>query len=188
MPPFIRVETDNTSPEYRLEARRRTSDLTEDALAQSTSLGDVPLDSKPEASALEHQHPPPPRRYIDGGRGGRRGGGRFGDRRPRPSPRGGHRSENFGIRRASSSSFDSPREHSLGRRSSGSFEMPAESPDAPSGEINQSMQAASSAPSGADGPTPGQKRGYTDAFDRNQASSRGYSIDGPPAASRQRQS
>lgn len=198
MPPFIRVETDNTSPEYRLEAieaRRRSSEnVGEEALVRSGSIGDGgPLDSKPEASSTDFRPPPPPgRRSFDGrGRGGRRGsGGRFGGRGPRGSPRGSYRSDSFSFRRASSSSFDSPRDISYGGRSSASFEVPREeSLEASGGDIDQTVQESSSSLPEEGPPAAGQKRGYSDAFAPNQGSSRGYAVDSdePPASSRQRQ-
>lgn len=173
MPPFIRVETENTSPEYRLEARRRPSDAADEALAPPPGSYEGSSGSYLEP---ERRIPPPPhRRSMDGrGRGGRRGG-RFNDRLPRGSPRvprpdrrdfprDGPTSPRF-----SNNSYDAPPQEELGT---------------PTGSDRSAQLAeAQSSPGGG----AGQKRGYTDAFEPNNNAPRGYNLDSSaPAPSRQR--
>ena len=189
MPPFIRVETENTSPEYRLEARRRSSDGTDDSLLGPTSF-EVPPISRFEATQQDRRGPPPPqRRYSDGrGRGGRRGGGggggRFHDRSYRDAPRG-PRPERYESRRTSSASYDAPRDEYPPARGAGDFVQiktePHENPTPD--EIDQQAQEGPPTPGGT-----GQKRGYSDAFTPTSiTSSRGYNLDdSAPVASRQR--
>lgn len=188
MPPFIRVETENTSPEYRLEARRRASDTGEEALTRSGSF-DGPSVPRIEAPLDRRGPPPPHRRSLDGrGRSGRRGG-RFNDRPPRGSPRG-PRPDRRDFRRASSSSFDSPREGPTSPRfSSSSFEaQPHDAPGTPTeSDRDRDSQIKTESQPSPDGA--GQKRGYTDAFaPSNNNASRGYNLDdsSAPATSRQR--
>lgn len=180
MPPFIRVETENTSPEYRLANRDPDAAVvaaasSNDSAAQPASFEGSHPEVYHEGASLDRRGPPPPhRRPMDGGRGrgGRRGsGGRFNDRPPRGSPRG-PRPE---FRRASSSSFDSPRGEAAPRAYGGPYEGQVPEPPLTHGRDERDPQAQEA----QDSPTAGGlKRGYSDVS--ANGSSRGYDLDSSP--------
>uniref|UniRef100_A0A7S3P439 Pentacotripeptide-repeat region of PRORP domain-containing protein n=2 Tax=Amphora coffeiformis TaxID=265554 RepID=A0A7S3P439_9STRA len=168
LPPFIRVETENTSPEYRLEARRQSLDGADEGAAPPPPFEQAPVDTRYDGPGPDRRGPPQHiRRPMDGGRGwgGRGRGGRFNDRAPRGSPRGPPRE----FRRASS--FDSPRGEMAPRN--GSFEGQA-SPT--TGDRESQPQDVPGTPTAA-----GLKRGYSDTGAPGNAASRGYDLDSPPA-------
>jgi len=175
MPPFIRVETENTSPEYRLEARRHSPNGPNDIAAPPPAgvhpFEQAPVDNRYEGPGLDRRGPPQQiRRPMDGGRGrgGRGRGGRFNDRGPRGSPRGPPRD----YRRAPSSSFDSPRGEMAPRN--GSFERQVSEPP---------LTSAAGERGTPDTPTAaGLKRGYSDTTASGNTGSRGYDLDSPPSS------